>query len=97
MSEVAEILKRLQRENQEAREKFAGLQSRIIGAVLNGDDIADLVNELAGSHKESGAESLEARNADSTDRSARTAGPPENEHQESGSGEQGSPPEAVGQ
>ena len=65
-------------ENQQSRERFGGIASRTVSAVIQGntDDLSSIIRDVtnSGSGPEVGAEPVETGNTDGTDGNQGTAG-----------------------
>ena len=66
-------------ENQQSRERFGGIASRTVSAVIQGntDDLSSIIRDVtdSGSGPEVGAEPVETGNTDGTDGNQGTAEP----------------------
>ena len=66
-------------ENQQSRERFGGIASRTVSAVIQGntDDLSSIIRDVtnSGSGPEVGAEPVEVGNTDGTDGNQGTAEP----------------------
>ena len=78
MADLQTILAKLVSENQQSRERFGGIASRTVSAVIQGntDDLSNIIRDVtnSGSGPEVGAEPVETGNTDGTDGNQGTAG-----------------------
>ena len=79
MADLQTILAKLVSENQQSRERFGGIASRTVSAVIQGntDDLSSIIRDVtnSGSGPEVGAEPVENGNTDGTDGNQGTAEP----------------------
>ena len=79
MADLETILAKLVSENQQSRERFGGIASRTVSAVIQGntDDLSSIIRDVtnSGSGPEVGAEPVETGNTDGTDGNQGTAEP----------------------
>ena len=79
MADLQTILAKLVSDNQQSRERFGGIASRTVSAVIQGntDDLSSIIRDVtnSGSGPEVGAEPVETGNTDGTDGNQGTAEP----------------------
>ena len=79
MADLQTILAKMVSENQQSRERFGGIASRTVSAVIQGntDDLSSIIRDVtnSGSGPEVGAEPVETGNTDGTDGNQGTAEP----------------------
>lgn len=79
MADLQTILAKLVSENQQSRERFGGIASRTVSAVIQGntDDLNNIIRDVtdSGSGPKVGAEPVEVGNTDGTDGNQGTAEP----------------------
>lgn len=95
--EIAAAMQRIVQRNREARDRFAGFSQRVFKAIAEGGDVGGIVSEFIGQGEEGGTEQVEAGDLDKDAGDSGFAGSTAGKREEPAGGEQGGPPENVGQ